>query len=131
MLRRFQRGAGPDAVVSEAVVAGSARGPSAGMVLVPGGEFLMGTNDRAGFPADGEGPVRKVRVDPFYMDECAVTNAQFAEFVKSTGYKTEAERYRCLSSSTASFRPGSPGGRASRRQRSLVVARRGRFVETA
>ena len=81
-------------VVSEAVVAGSARGPSAGMVLVPGGEFLMGTNDRAGFPADGEGPVRKVRVDPFYMDECAVTNAQFAEFVKSTGYKTEAERYR-------------------------------------
>ncbi|MGH2353793.1 MAG: formylglycine-generating enzyme family protein [Chloroflexota bacterium] len=64
-----------------------------GMVFIPGGEFLMGTDDKEGFPADGEGPVRRVRVDPFYLDRTTVTNSQFAEFVKATGYKTEAERF--------------------------------------
>ncbi len=63
------------------------------MVLIPGGEFLMGTEDKEGFPADGEGPIRRVGVKPFLMDRTTVTNAQFAEFVKATGYKTEAERF--------------------------------------
>jgi formylglycine-generating enzyme required for sulfatase activity len=63
------------------------------MVALAGGEFLMGTDDGEGFPADGEGPVRRVRVRPFLMDRRAVTNAQFAEFVQATGYKTEAERF--------------------------------------
>jgi formylglycine-generating enzyme required for sulfatase activity len=62
------------------------------MVLIPGGDFLMGTHDTDGFPADGEGPIRRVRVKPFLIDPTTVTNAQFAEFVKATGYKTEAER---------------------------------------
>jgi len=62
-----------------------------GMVYIPGGEFLMGTDQKEGFPADGEGPVREVIINPFYMDTYAVTNAQFAEFVNDTGYKTEAE----------------------------------------
>ena len=53
----------------------------------------MGTNSKEGFPEDGEGPMRKVKVDPFYMDPYTVTNAQFAEFVKETGYQTEAEAY--------------------------------------
>jgi formylglycine-generating enzyme required for sulfatase activity len=63
------------------------------MALIPGSEFLMGTDDREGFPADGEGPVRRVRLDPFSIDRTTVTNAQFAEFVKAMGYKTEAERF--------------------------------------
>lgn len=63
------------------------------MVYVEGGEFLMGTEDGEGFPADGEGPVRKVHVDPFYIDKYAVTNEEFARFVKETGYVTEAERF--------------------------------------
>ncbi|MCC3355356.1 formylglycine-generating enzyme family protein [Bacillus sp. REN16] len=63
------------------------------MVYIPGGEFLMGTDLKEGFPADGEGPIRNVKVDPFYMDTYAVTNAQFAEFVNDTGYKTEAESF--------------------------------------
>ena len=41
----------------------------------------------------GEGPIREVTVDPFYVDAIAVTNAQFARFVKSTRYVTEAERF--------------------------------------
>ena len=43
----------------------------------------MGTEDQEGFPADGEGPVRAVTLDPFYMDTYPVTNRQFAEFVGS------------------------------------------------
>jgi formylglycine-generating enzyme required for sulfatase activity len=61
------------------------------MMYVTGGEFLMGTDSEEGFPADGEGPVRKVQVKPFYMDKYAVTNEQFTEFVDATNYKTEAE----------------------------------------
>ncbi|MFG6117761.1 formylglycine-generating enzyme family protein [Thalassobacillus sp. B23F22_16] len=63
------------------------------MVLLPGGDFLMGTEDEDGFPWDGEGPVRKVTVDPFYMDSHTVTNAEFQQFTEETGYKTEAEQY--------------------------------------
>lgn len=63
------------------------------MAYIPGGEFVMGTNSKEGFPADGEGPMRKVKVKPFYMDPCAVTNAEFTEFVEDTGYQTEAEAY--------------------------------------
>ena len=64
-----------------------------GMVYLPGGEFLMGTNDAEGFPADGEGPVRAVTVDPFYIDPYAVTNKEFAAFIEATGYITEAEKF--------------------------------------
>jgi formylglycine-generating enzyme required for sulfatase activity len=63
------------------------------MVELAGGEFLMGTDDEAGFPADGEGPVRRVSLRPFYIDETAVTNAQFSRFMKATRYKTEAEQF--------------------------------------
>ena len=62
------------------------------MSLIPGGPFLMGTENKDGFLADGEGPIRQVHLKPFFIDKTAVTNTQFAEFVKSTGYKTEAER---------------------------------------
>jgi sulfatase modifying factor 1 len=68
-------------------------GPVAGMVLLPGGEFLMGTDDAEGFPKDGEGPVRPVRVSPFCIDICAVSNDRFAAFVADTGHVTDAERF--------------------------------------
>ena len=49
-----------------------------GMVLLPGGTFLMGTNDEEGFPKDGEGPIREVALAPFHIDACAVTNGSSA-----------------------------------------------------
>lgn len=64
-----------------------------GMVYLSGGNFLMGTNSAEGFSDDGEGPVRNIKIKPFYMDKFAVTNAQFSEFVNATGYKTEAELF--------------------------------------
>lgn len=65
-----------------------------GMVYLSGGEFLMGTDGKTGgFAADGEGPVHPVSLNPFYIDEATVTNAQFAEFIRATGYKTESEKF--------------------------------------
>ncbi|MGW0599885.1 formylglycine-generating enzyme family protein [Streptomyces sp. NPDC002776] len=63
-----------------------------GMILLPGGEFLMGAEDSEGFPDDAEGPVRTVRLHPFRIDACAVTNDDFAAFVADTGHLTDAER---------------------------------------
>jgi formylglycine-generating enzyme required for sulfatase activity len=64
-----------------------------GMVTLPGGRFLMGTDYAFGFPADGEGPIRSVNLSPFSMDITPVTNEQFSKFIQSTRYVTEAERY--------------------------------------
>lgn len=63
------------------------------MVCILQGSFLMGTNDSEGFLEDGEGPIREIYVDPFYIDTTAVTNAEFKQFVKETGYHTEAEKF--------------------------------------
>jgi sulfatase modifying factor 1 len=68
-------------------------GSTAGMVRLEGGAFLMGSDDQQGFPQDGEGPVRKVSLDPFWIDIFPVTNASFAEFVEATGYRTESEHF--------------------------------------
>jgi len=67
--------------------------PQEGLIYLPGGEFHMGTDTREGFPADGEGPVRLVRVAPFHISPYAVTNEQFQAFVDATGYVTEAEKF--------------------------------------
>lgn len=64
-----------------------------GMIRLPGGEFLMGTDDGVGYADDGEGPVRKVTVKPFWIDSCTVSNAKFATFVEATKYVTEAEKF--------------------------------------
>jgi formylglycine-generating enzyme len=69
------------------------QGSTEGMVKLDGGAFLMGTNSAEGFPADGEGPVREVTLDPFYIDAAPVTNAWFAEFTRASGYRTEAEQF--------------------------------------
>jgi formylglycine-generating enzyme len=63
------------------------------MVRLEGGFFVMGANSAFGFPADGEGPVRQVEINPFFLDRYAVRNAEFASFVAATGYVTEAERF--------------------------------------
>lgn len=62
-------------------------GPHAGMVLIPAGTFAMGDTL---YPE--EGPVREVSVRSFWMDRTEVTNAEFAAFVRATGYVTTAER---------------------------------------
>ena len=62
--------------------------PPRKMIWVPAGKFTMGEDPH--YPE--EGPSRTVALRGFWIDAREVTNAQFAAFVKSTGYKTMAER---------------------------------------
>ena len=74
---------------------GNALRSSAGveLVLIPAGEFLMGSPD-SDSDADGdEKPQRKVKITrPFYLGKHEVTKGQFAKFVAAKSYKTEPER---------------------------------------
>ncbi len=74
-----------------ALYGGAMMRPSApaGMKWIAGGEFDMGSDEPMFRDAQ---PVHRVYVDGFWIDEVEVTNAQFAEFVKATGYLTVAER---------------------------------------
>ena len=56
------------------------------MVLVPAGEFTMGSNSGQ----DDEQPAHRVYLDTFFIDKYEVTNAQYAEFMRSTGHRRPA-----------------------------------------
>ena len=58
------------------------------LVELPGGSFRMGSTSF--YPE--EAPIHTVTVAPFAIERHPVTNAQFAEFVRDTGYVTVAER---------------------------------------
>jgi hypothetical protein len=74
------------------------------MVLVPAGEFIMGSDkdeidrllqgqtDVHRELFDREIPLHRVSVDTFYIDKYEVTNARFQQFVQATGRRTSAER---------------------------------------
>src|SRR4051812_39526290 len=55
--------------------------------------FIMGTDGDYGYAQDGEGPAHEVVLAPFSISRYAVTNSQFAKFVATTGYRTEAEDF--------------------------------------
>src|SRR5580700_7543084 len=82
-----------------------------GMAWIPGGEFSMGAQDPPAKDAVGmqatvdSRPIHRVYVDGFWMDKTDVTNAEFAKFVKATGYVTVAER-----KPRAEDYPGAPPG---------------------
>ncbi|MGF1582408.1 MAG: formylglycine-generating enzyme family protein [Gemmataceae bacterium] len=76
------------------------------MVWIPGGEFTMGTDSKLGWPE--EKPQHRVRVDGFWIDTTEVTNAQFREFVKATGYKTTAEKPLDVKTIMSQSPPGTP-----------------------
>tara|TARA_B100000315_G_scaffold252736_1_gene290126 strand:- start:21381 stop:22214 length:834 start_codon:yes stop_codon:yes gene_type:complete len=72
------------------------------MILIPAGEFLMGSSgdevkalkDTFGkrelysdYPFEEETPKRKVFVKSFYIDRHEVTNKKYAQFIKETGHK--------------------------------------------
>lgn len=59
-------------------------------MTLPGGPTLVGSED-PGHPE--ERPVREVELAAYRIARCAVTIAEFAEFVDATGYRTDAERY--------------------------------------
>jgi formylglycine-generating enzyme len=60
------------------------------LLALDGGPTLLGSDDP---DHPEEWPVRTVLVAPFRIARCAVSNAEFAEFVDATGHGTDAERY--------------------------------------
>ncbi len=86
-----------------------------GMVLIPGGSFMMG-GDNNQASAD-EYPKHKVQVNAFYMDATEVTNEEFRKFVDATGYVTTAEQIPDWEELKKSLPPGS-----TRPPDSLLVA---------
>ncbi len=61
------------------------------MVIIPAGSFRMG--DIQGGGDFDEKPVHRVSVSAFSMGKYEVTVGDFRQFVKVTGYKTDAEKY--------------------------------------
>jgi formylglycine-generating enzyme required for sulfatase activity len=65
------------------------------MVFIPAGAFLRGRWHA--LPDDGlkwfptllkdDRPVKRIRIDAFYLDEHEVTNAEYARFVRATGHR--------------------------------------------
>jgi len=51
----------------------------AGMVLIPGGTFNMGSETGD----EDERPIHTVKIEPFFMDQAPVTNARFFEFLQA------------------------------------------------
>jgi serine/threonine-protein kinase len=56
---------------------------TAEMVSIPGGTFTMGRNDGR----ENERPEHSVTVADFMMDKTEVTNGEFYDFMRATGYK--------------------------------------------
>jgi formylglycine-generating enzyme required for sulfatase activity len=90
---------------------------AAGMILIPGGKFLMGSNDDhvqqavdwCGCGAQNfqdELYMHEVYVSAFYIDKHEVTNRQFAAFAQATGYLTDAERKPEAQTWRTAFTPG-------------------------
>ena len=57
------------------------------MVLIPAGEFSMGSPDEEGY--NDERPLHKVYLDAYYMDKYEVNNDQYARFLNTYGKDTD------------------------------------------
>jgi formylglycine-generating enzyme required for sulfatase activity len=57
-----------------------------GMVLVPAGEFLMGSLDSDHAAEADEKPQRVVQLPDFYIDEFEISNIEYKRFIDATGY---------------------------------------------
>jgi sulfatase modifying factor 1 len=75
---------GGNAVTSHVAAASN----TSGMIWIPGGTFLMGSNE---FYRE-ERPMRRETLQGFWVDRYPVTNAEFRKFVTATGYVTSCER---------------------------------------
>lgn len=78
------------------------------MVVMPAGRYLRGGTDPAA-EAD-EKPVREVQLKSFALGKHEVTRAEFARFVQSTGYRTDAEKNTDVPDSVGEYAKGANAG---------------------
>jgi iron(II)-dependent oxidoreductase len=62
--------------------------PDEEMIHVPGGPFVMGTDDRT-WALDNERGAHEVDLEGFYLDKTPVTNRAYLRFVEDGGYERE------------------------------------------
>lgn len=78
-------------VFSEELDSLDASGPR--MVVVPAGDFMMGSPDDEEGRSSNEGPRHRVTFERgFAMSETETTVGEFRRFIQATGYRTDAER---------------------------------------
>ncbi|WP_406233094.1 ergothioneine biosynthesis protein EgtB [Nocardia sp. NBC_01009] len=83
MLATHQLRTGP--AVLSAPAAPTVTTPVSGEVIIPAGEFTMGTSTEP-WALDNERPAHRVQVPAFAIDAAPVTNAQYLAFVGDGGY---------------------------------------------
>ncbi len=86
MLATHQLRAGPP--VLHAADPAPATRPVRREVLVPGGEFTMGTSTEP-WALDNERPAFRTHVDPFFIDTVPVCNGEYMAFLDAGGYRDE------------------------------------------
>lgn len=72
---------------TSATAAESSCGSHRGDVYFAGGVFMLGSSSGANFVFDNEQWAHRVEIAPFAIARCAVTQAEFAEFVDGGGYE--------------------------------------------
>lgn len=107
----FLRTADVSSIAPPKIIHSDGKNAPEGMVWVPGGEFLMGSDHQKA--QINEKPVHRVKVSGFWMDSTHVTNDQFAKFVKETNYRTTAEQIPDWDTIKVQLPPGTPKPPAS------------------
>lgn len=75
------------------------------MVVIPAGQFVMGSPDSDEARSDDEGPLHRVKVSAFALGRTEITLSQFAEFVKNTKYSV-GDNCRALEDGKFEMRSG-------------------------
>ena len=101
----------------------SGRGPAKGMKLVPGGEFLMGTDDRGGIPVGRRGPNTRSPFGPIFhrclrRHQCPVRSIRQSHRLQDRGRDLRL----VLRFSLPRSAQGSRHGQQSRAGSAVVVA---------
>lgn len=100
------RGPAPSQPAAPVIVLGDGVSTPKDMAWIPPGAFLMGSDSK--LAQANERPAHAVRVGGFWMDVAHVTNDEFAEFVRQTGYVTTAEKKPDWETIRVQLPPGIP-----------------------
>lgn len=75
------------------------------MVLVPAGEFKMGSGPDEVWVNKDEGPQRVVNLPAFFIDQLEVTNRQYKQFTDATGWQAPQSWMKGMYPENADFLP--------------------------
>jgi formylglycine-generating enzyme required for sulfatase activity/murein DD-endopeptidase MepM/ murein hydrolase activator NlpD len=101
-LKLIEYGKGQVSIPKPSTTVLSGIASSADMVLIPAGEFQMGSNYY-----NNDCPIHTVYLDAFYIDKYEVTNAQYKKFVQATGHQEPEYTSEDIDGNRHRFKPWS------------------------